>query len=233
MKAPSVKRMQRYASVVIRWLVLGAITFSLTVAAGFYLVDDVLPKVYYARAVLEVPASDLVTPANSTPAPVAMQPEFVNMMMSPELLLAVIKDLGLERRWAERLNKPDGNELPDVDALTRMERLVKIEVKPGTNLVEITAASDVPEEAADIANGVANRYQSARNWQMHDPVLAEASRSYVRVVERASIPREPSKPDKKLDATITFVTACVLSLLVASFVEMILLFVRAGERTES
>jgi len=231
MKAPTVKRAQRYATVILRWLLVGGATFGLTMAVGYYLVNDVAAKVYTASAVVQLPAGDLATPTGSNPAPVALQPEFVTTMMSPELLLAVIKDLGLERRWASRLYNLDQDELPDVDALTRMERLVKVEVRRGTNLVEITATSDVPEEAANIANAVANRYQSVRDLHMHDSV-ADAILGPVRIVQRASIPTAPTKPNRGVDFMITFVTACVLSLLVASFVEMIMLFVRAGEREQ-
>jgi len=232
MKAPTVKRAQRYASVILRWLLVGVATFGLTMSAGYYIVNDVVTKVYTASTLVELPAGDLATPTDSNPAPVALQPEFETTMMSPELLLAVIKDLGLERRWASRLSNSDQDELPDVDALTRIERLVKVQIKRDTNLVEITAASDVPEEAANIANAVANRYQSIRDLHMHDS-LSAAIQGPVRILQRASIPTVPTKPNRGVDFVITFVTACVLSLLVASFVEMIMLFIRAGEREES
>jgi uncharacterized protein involved in exopolysaccharide biosynthesis len=233
MKALTAKRVQRYASVLVRWLLIGSAVFGLTMTTGYYIVNDALPKVYVARTLMQLPLSDLVTPAGSPSAPVALQPEFVNTMMSPELLLAVVKDLDLEKQWAERLYNTGQEDLPDVDALTRIERLVKVQVKRGTNLVEITAASDVPQEAADIANAVANHYQAMRELKRHDSVLDDVAPGHVRILMPATRPTEPSQPDKGVDFMITLAAACVLSLLAASFVEMILLFVRAGEREES
>jgi uncharacterized protein involved in exopolysaccharide biosynthesis len=233
MKAPAAKRAQRYASVIIRWLVVGACVFGLTMGTGYYITNYVLPKVYTASAVLQLPLSDLETPAGTSVTPLALQPELANTLMSPELLLAVVKDLDLEKHWAERLYKTDREELPDVDALTRIERVVSFHLKRGTDLVEITAASDLPQEAADIANAVANRYLAMREWNRHDSVVADVQPGHVRIIQPAIAPTEPSTPNKGLDFIITLVAACVLSLLAASFVEMILLFVRAGEREES
>ena len=80
MKVPTVKRVQRYASVIVRWLVIGTVVFFLTMATGYYITNNVLPKVYTASSVVQLPASDLATPAGSGLASMALQPEFLNTM---------------------------------------------------------------------------------------------------------------------------------------------------------
>ena len=231
MKAPVLRRVQRYAAVIVRWLVVGTLTFFATMATGYYITNDVLAKVYTASAVVQLPPGDLATAASLSLISMAPQPQFETTMMSPELLLSVVKDLGLEKTWAQRLHNMDQEDLPDVDALTRIGRLVKINVRRGTNLVEITAASDLPQEAADIANAIAVHYQNLRDER--SGLTSAANIDLVHVVERAVVPSEPSLPRKGVDFIVTFVSACVLSLLAASFVEMVMLFVRAGEREEN
>jgi len=193
-------------------------------------IDNVLPKVYTASAMVEMPAEDLVTPAaGSMLEPVAFQPQFENVMLSPEFLLAVVKDLGLDKAWAKRITTTDQDQVPDLDALTHMEKLLKLEIKHGTHIVEITAASDVPEEAADIANAMAIHYQSVRAASSGLQPVGKP----VRILTRAETPTEPSKPHRGEDIILTVVLAVVLSIIAASFVEIVFLFVRAGERDAS
>ena len=205
-----------------------AASFGLTYFAGVYVIDNLLTKVYKGTALLELPPGDLVTPtvSSSILEPEPFQPEFENTMTSPEFLLAVVKDLNLQKAWAERLYKTDQDQLPDVDALTRMGNVLKIEVKRGTHIVQITASSDVPQEAADIANAVAQRYKHTRGD-------AGTGASPVRILQMAEAPTEPARPNRKFDLTVTLVLAALVSITVASFVEIVCLFVRAGERAEN
>jgi capsular polysaccharide biosynthesis protein len=225
MNVPTIKRVKRYVLVIARWILI--------VSTGLYIINDLLPKVYTAGTTLRLPAGDLVTPSEgSTTEPVDFQPEFEITMTSPEFLLAIIKELGLDKEWARRLNKEDEDTLPDVDALTHMERIVKIQVKRGTNLVVITAASDVPQEAADIANAMARRYQTLRDLEAGKSGVDRLRPSAVLILQRAETPAEPTRPRKNVDLMLTLIAASFLSLFAASFVEMILLFIRAGERVE-
>lgn len=166
MTVPPAPRAIRYLALVLRWLLIAAGVFMLTNAICTYFIDRVLPQVYTAKATLQVPASELIIPAAGTrPEPVALQPEFENTIRSPDFLLSVIKDLDLEQAWAKRLYKSN-EQLPDVDALTRMENLLDFGASPATSTIEIVAASDVPQEAADIANAVADRYKTTLDMQV-------------------------------------------------------------------
>jgi uncharacterized protein involved in exopolysaccharide biosynthesis len=84
-------------------------------------------------------------------------------MQSPDFLLPIITDLALDKAWAKKISTADSDELPDVDALTHMSKILKLAVKPGTNIINITVSSDVPQEAADIANAIADRYKTLRD----------------------------------------------------------------------
>ena len=227
MIAPTTKRATRYLSVLLRWLLVLGGAFGLTLMAGMYVIDHVLATVYQASATIQLPPGELVTPTapSSIMEPEPFQPEFENTMMSPAFLLAVVKDLGLDKAWAERIYKTDADQLPDVDALTHLEDALKIEVKPGTHIVEITASSDVPVEAARIANAVADRYKVTRG-------KTGTGADSVRIVTRAETPTDPVTPNRDFDLIVTMVVAAIVSVTTASFVEIVFLFVRAGERME-
>ncbi len=57
--------------------------------------------------------------------------------------------------------------------------------------------------------------------------------SPVRILTRAEPPQEPSSPDKSIDVIVTMVVAGFLGITVASFVEIICLFMRAATRTDN
>jgi capsular polysaccharide biosynthesis protein len=150
-------------------------------------------------------------------------------MQSPDVLLPIITDLDLDKAWAKKINAADSDELPDVDALTHMSKILKLKVVPGTNIIKITVSSDVPQEAADIANAIADRYKTMRDSEADHPL----QESPVLILTRAEPPTEPSKPDKSFDFMVTIVAATVLSIFAASFTEVILMLTRASERTDN
>jgi succinoglycan biosynthesis transport protein ExoP len=69
----------------------------------------------------------------------------------------------LDRTWSKEVSNSDEEQLPDVDALTHMGKLLRLEVVHGTNIVKITASSADPQETADIANAMAIRYKAMRD----------------------------------------------------------------------
>jgi capsular polysaccharide biosynthesis protein len=229
MNESSTQRMTRYVAVVVRWLLIGAAVFGLTVFAGLYVINNLIVKVYVATTTLELPASDLAVPTLGPGLDSEdVQPEFQNIMMSPDFLLGIVKQLGLDKEWARRLNL-EQNQLPDVDALTRMEKIVRIGVEAGTSHITVSAQSDVPQESADIANAIAERYKAGREAG-EDPALEKKE---VHILIRASAPADPVKPNRSLDFIVTLVLATFAGLTAASFVEMIFLFIRAGERADN
>jgi len=142
--------------------------FVLTVATGEYVTEWVLPKIYTASAEIQLHPNgehSVVTidgsPSEKSFDSTSFQAEF-EIMQSPDVLLPIINDLQLDRIWAKRLYKGAMEKMHPLDALGYMNSVLHLDSKRGTNIIQITASSELPSEAADIANAVALRYQTMR-----------------------------------------------------------------------
>jgi uncharacterized protein involved in exopolysaccharide biosynthesis len=229
MRAPTTSRIKRYFTVILRWLSITVVVFVLTILTGSYITDNFLPKVYTATAQIQI------RPRGMTAVPAPNQGSFsdplqgvLETMGSPDVLLPIINDLELDQAWAKRVFKLKEDRLSDKEALAYMNKILRLDYKRGTSIVEITAASDVPREAADIANAIADRYKTMRDPQQND-ARRESDESPVRIISRAEPPTEPSRPNKTLSFVVMILVAGLLSVVAASFVEMMLLFSRASE----
>jgi capsular polysaccharide biosynthesis protein len=225
MTVPTATRFSRYLTVIFRWLLIAFVVFALANLIGLYITDHILPKVYTATAQIQIVANP-----QSSDAPFQAELE---TMESPDFLRPVINDLDLDGAWAKRVYKSQQELLPAAEALAYLHHILKIDVVRGTNIITITAASDEPKEAADIANAIADRYQAARGNEVRQRNSLEPTESPVRIVSHAEPPTVPSKPNKAFNLIVTNVVAGFLSIMAASFVEMIFLFLRAGERTNN
>jgi len=143
--------------------------FTLTVLSGYYITNEVLPKVYTATAQIQIrPRGVVDVPSlnNSRTEggfdPISFQAEF-EIMQSSDVLLPIITDLDLDKIWAKRVFKSSLGALPPQDALGYMNGHLKLDFSRGTNIINITFSSDVPKECADIANAVADRYKTVRD----------------------------------------------------------------------
>jgi uncharacterized protein involved in exopolysaccharide biosynthesis len=223
MIVPPSSRFTRYLLVLVRWLLIGSTVFVVTAWIGLNVTDDLFPETYTATALMQVPPADLVIPHGApNPTSATFQPMFELTIRAPDFLLPVIKDLDLETSWAHRLSTTDQEEVPDVDALTRMEDLLTFKTLNGTNIVAIIVSSNDPKEAADIANAIAQKYAASH-----------ASPPPVRVLSPAEIPLAPTRPNRSLAFDVTMTTAALFGLLAASFAEVVLLFVRASQRIDN
>jgi len=143
--------------------------FTLTVLSGYYVTNEVLPKVYTAtaqiqirpRGVVDVPSLDN-TKTDGGFDPIAFQSEF-EIMQSSDVLLPIITDLQLDKIWAKREFKSSLEALPSQDALAYMKGILKLDFVRGANIINITVSSEVPKECADVANAVADRYKTMRD----------------------------------------------------------------------
>ena len=142
--------------------------FALTFISGIYVTEQVLPKWYSATATIRIQGEvhnlkgmlpDMDRPIDNT--------EFQNeyeTMHSSKVLLPIIKSLGLDKTWAKRVYKLSADTaLPDQDALAYMNSNLAIVYTHGTNMVNITARSQVPQEAKDIANALVASYKKLRD----------------------------------------------------------------------
>jgi capsular exopolysaccharide synthesis family protein len=146
--------------------------FTLTVLSGYYVTNEVLPKIYSTTAqiqirprnVQDVPGFLGTTDKNIDPA--QFQAEF-QIMQSSDVLMPIITDLGLDKKWAERAHEAV-EALPPQDALAHLNSILKLDLSRGTNIVNITVSSEDAKESADVANAVADRYKTVRDVEEDD-----------------------------------------------------------------
>ena len=87
-------------------------------------------------------------------------------MQSKDILMPVITDLGLDKIWAKRVYKSTFDKLPEQDAMAYMNRIFHPDYKRGTDIIMLTVTGDLPQECADIANHIADRYKAARDAEV-------------------------------------------------------------------
>jgi succinoglycan biosynthesis transport protein ExoP len=144
--------------------------FTLTVLSGYYVTNEVLPKVYTATAQIQIRPARVtdITPIGPDGATekgldsMQFQAEY-EIMQSSDVLLPIITDLQLDKIWAKRVYKTGLEALPPQDALAYMVAHLKLDFSHGTNIINITFSSEVAKEAADVANAVADRYKTMRD----------------------------------------------------------------------
>lgn len=146
--------------------------FVLTVASGAYVTEEVIPKTYTATSEIQivhernaiVPTLLEINPNLSVDA-IDFEADF-QKMQSPDVLQPIITKLDLDEKWAREL-KLKQDKLSQKEALDYMKaNILTLEALRGTNIVSITASSQVPSEAADIANAVAQQYQEMRDLDL-------------------------------------------------------------------
>ncbi len=143
--------------------------FALTLLSGIYITEQVLPKNYTATATIKIQAAD-IRMVDGIHSASFQRPidavEFQNeyeIMHSSEVLMPVIKQLGLNKTWAKRVYKSANETIPDQDALAYLIGNLTIIYTHGTNLVDVTFKSEIPEESATVANTVITSYKKRRD----------------------------------------------------------------------
>lgn len=130
-----------------------------------------LPKTYSSMARMEVnkEASDIDQLFGSN-MPQQFDPFFIETefqrIQSTSMLYPVIEELGLQRSWAKKLNIP--GELPIRQTYLMLLRQLNLSQTRNTSLIEVNVESRDPEEAAIIANKIAEVYKDSRLDQQVD-----------------------------------------------------------------
>ncbi len=148
--------------------------FILTVASGAYVTEEVIPKTYTASSEIQIShegKSDAasfsgVTNPNMPVDQIEFQADY-QKMQSPDILQPIISDLKLDEKWAKQF-KMKQERLSPLEALNYMKGILTFDPVRGTNIITITATSQVPEDAAAIANAVAQRYRAVRELAMDE-----------------------------------------------------------------
>jgi capsular polysaccharide biosynthesis protein len=119
-------------------------------------------------------------------------------MQSEEILSSVITALDLNQEWARRYGGGAPFKTPETMALLK-SRLVLRPVR-NTSLIAISVSGDRPEEAAQIANEIAQTYQNHNN----------SGSFQVEIVDRALPSLQASRPNKPLNFAIGAMFGLVL-----------------------
>jgi Mg-chelatase subunit ChlD len=112
---------------------------------------------------IEREASD-VSPSTKLPQTAEYDPHFVQnefeVIQSEKVLGKVVKELKLDEAWASKSRS--GEKLEVGEAVQLLKRNLDLRFVKGTSLVDIGVTSAKPEEAAKIANAVADSYRTHR-----------------------------------------------------------------------
>ena len=135
------------------------------------------------------------------------------VIQSSYVLLPVINDLGLDKTWAKRY-KSDQDRLPPVESLEHMNKVLKLDLKRGTNIVVVTVQREVPKEASDIANAVMDRYKSLRDAEEYHRNTSFIQ-SPVRIIIRAMPPKTPSQPNRAFCLALSLAGGCLFGFVAA------------------
>lgn len=165
-----------------RWIVVVLCVLALSLLYGAYYTYAWLPKVYKAKSQIQV----LTTAVNAEAQ--------VRLLLSPEVTRPIVTDLQLDRIWASRVYQSSLEQIPMQDSLAYLDRITHVVVVPGTNIISITVASEVPKEAADISNAFVDRYKVVRETEIDDAQAGTEN------VLKAQIAEQQKAVDEKKNA---------------------------------
>jgi capsular polysaccharide biosynthesis protein/predicted Ser/Thr protein kinase len=177
-------------------LVAGTVVFILVLAAAT-LTTWLLPASYcsVARILVDKAAAGGVGPAG----PAEFDPYFLQTafeaIQSQLVLSKVMDQLNLGARWAPRYGT---QQLTGPQVLAVLRKQLAVRQVPNSGLIEIRAFSPDREEAAELANAIAENYRSAR------------PEARVRVVDRAEPALRPIRPNKPLNLFLGAAAGLVL-----------------------
>ncbi len=191
-----------------RWPIV--ITVFILVVASAYFYSQSLDKIYGASAVVKVdrvnPDLNVFQQTQEGFDAIFFQTEF-ELIQSRKVLDRVIEQMSLRSRWGERYSAPNG--VLDTQQAYNMLRGRHLQARPyrNTKLIEILAFSTDPQEAADIANTVAQQYEIYRLDEIRSrsesglTTLKEEVEKQQEVVMRARNRVEELRRDLQLDLT--------------------------------
>lgn len=146
-------RSDRSSVSVLRLLAVSVSVFAVVVLYGAYRTYLILPRIYRATSQIQ----------ELSPGPDHSVPSDAQMMRTAEFLLPIVNDLSLDKIWVHRVYHGTLDALPPADSIRYLEDRLRLTSPPGSNVIDIEVWSEVPKEAADIANAMADRFQVLRS----------------------------------------------------------------------
>ncbi len=196
------------------------LTVYLIVFGASALVTAIMPEFYISTSRIEIQrnAAQASSP-NLAPRvsgfydPYFIQTEFI-VIQSEVVLGKVIRDLGLDDKWRQRYG--GGRALKPQEVLELLKKHLDLRPVRNANLIEIRVFSELPDEAALIANKIAEEYQALEHTSS-TPGGNEASVS-VQIVDTARPGLRPVRPNKALNLAIGALAGLLLGTIVGNIV---------------
>ena len=155
-------------------------------------------RVSIQRTSAQPPPTELTPRTSGYYDPWFIQTEF-EVIQSEVVLGKVIRELDLADTWGKRYGR--GQVLKPQEALGLLKRSLDLRPVRNANLIEIRVFSDLSEEAATIANKIAEDYQQ---YELHagtpgEPGLARVT---VEIIDTARPGLRPVRPNKPMNLAI-------------------------------
>jgi serine/threonine protein kinase len=216
---------------VIKRATVAGIVVWLVIVVATTLITFLLPDSYRATARIRVERPYLATAAEPSRLssarydPYFIQTEF-EVIQSELVLKPVIEQLKLDERWGKRYAA--GRKLNTAEALTFLKARLDLRPVRNTTLIEISALSESRDEAAELANAVAEGFRDFRtaplralNEKRKDAEAGAQETStpplsyQVELVEHAVPPLRPVRPNRPLIFVLGLIAGAVLGGLAA------------------
>ena len=165
----------------------------------------ILPESFASTARVKVDQNLNQSPNATTYDPYFIQTEF-EIIQSQIVLEPVIARLNLNVEWGKKYF--NGETLKTAQTIEILKSRLSLAPVRGTKLIAITVYSDERNEAARIANAVAEAYRD----------YAAGKNNQVEIVDRAEPGKYPVKPNKPLNITLGAVAGMILGGLAAAIV---------------
>jgi serine/threonine protein kinase len=146
-----------------------------------------LPKTYMATARVEVSVG-----ANAIYDPYRIQVE-INTIQSPDFCREIVSSLNLAQRWSVK----SGGAVTEEVAVEWLKMQLELRTSRNTSLLEISFVDELPTEAAEIANRIAESYCN----------LPPGNRG--RIIDRALPPSKAFRPNIPLNIGVGMVAGLV------------------------
>ena len=137
--------------------------------------------------------------------PYLIQTEF-ETIQSEVILGKVIQDLDLVRNWSRKYR----GQLTPAETLILLKRVLDLRPVRNANLIEIRVYSDAPDEAAKIANEIAQVYQQYAHGT--DSAAPAPPALHVEIVDAAVPGRRPVRPNKPLNLAMADLAGLALGI---------------------
>lgn len=189
----------------------------------------ILPEFYASTARIKVESD---TPAVDGKSPV-YDPYFVQtafeIMQSQIVLNPVINKLNLNSTWGTKYN--GGSPLRTEDTIQLLKQRMSLTPERNTELVQIKVYSEDKDEAAKIANAVAESY---RNYRLaHAPENLKGSQDNydrVQIVDSAQPGKMPVRPNKPLNIALGGIIGIVGGTVIGAVAALIAVFIQKRVR---